>query len=161
VIRYTSPVELSTDRYLYEARAELATLGATRAVFDSLTTMALGVPSQRRYKELVYSLAKHLRSDDTTLVMTSETEQLLGSANLSGDGVSFIADNLLQLRYVEIDGRLDRSIAVIKARGIRHATEAQKMAIDESGITITAGAFKQMRGVLTGLPYREAGDRRE
>jgi circadian clock protein KaiC len=160
-IVYTSPVELSTDRFLRTVSETVKASGARRAVFDSLTTMALGVPSERRYKELVYSLAKHLRSDDTTLVMTSETQQLLGSANLSGGGVSFIADNLLQLRSVEIDGRLDRSIAVIKARGIRHATEAHKMAIDEHGITITAGAFKQMRGVLTGLPYREAGDRRE
>jgi circadian clock protein KaiC len=151
---YTSPVELSTDRYLRTASAAVASASVRRAVFDSLTTMSLGVPSARRFKELVYALAKHLRSDDVTLLMTSETEQLLGSARLSGDGVSFIADNLLQLRYVEIEGRLDRAIAVIKARGIRHATDARRLVVDSTGLRVVAGEFKDLQGVLTGLPQR-------
>jgi hypothetical protein len=28
-------------------------------VLDSLTSMALGVPSERRFKELVYAVTKH------------------------------------------------------------------------------------------------------
>ncbi|MBA3458169.1 MAG: DUF2075 domain-containing protein [Deltaproteobacteria bacterium] len=56
VIKYTSPVELSTDRYLNEARAEVKALGATRAVFDSLTTMSVGISSERRFRELVYAI---------------------------------------------------------------------------------------------------------
>ena len=101
---------------------------ATRAVFDSLTTMSLGVPSERRFKEMVYAITKHLRAIGTTTVMTAETRQLLGSTQLTGDGVSFIADNVVQLRYVEIDGRLERAISVLKARGIRHARRGAAMA---------------------------------
>ena len=72
---------------------------AGRVVLDSLSTMALGVPSPRRFKELVYAIAKHLRGVKASVLMTMESEQLLGSPNLSGLGVSFIADNLIQLRY--------------------------------------------------------------
>ena len=39
--------------------AQVEQLGARRAVLDSLTSMALGVPSERRFKELVYAIAKH------------------------------------------------------------------------------------------------------
>lgn len=153
-IVYTSPVELSTDRFLHEARDAVRAHGARRAVFDSLTTMELGVPSPRRYKELIYAIAKHLRSDGVTLLMTAESEQLLGTANLAGGGVSFVADNLIQLRYVELEGRLERAIAVIKARGIRHATEARMLTIGSDGMMVSADRFKALRGVLTGLPQR-------
>jgi circadian clock protein KaiC len=153
-IRYSSPVELSTDRFLNDARAEVQKVGARRVVFDSLTTMALGVMSDRRFKELVYAVAKHMRSAGATLYMTLESEQHLGSANLSGLGVSFIADNLVQLRYVEIGGRLERALSVIKARGVKLNTELCSATIARGGITVTRGRFKEMRGLLTGMPSR-------
>jgi len=154
IIKYTSPVELSTDRFLYEARKQVVELGAKRAVFDSLTTMALGVPSERRYKEMVYAIAKHMRAEGVTLVMTVESEQLLGAAQVSGHGVSFIADNLVQLRYVELEGRLERAISVLKARGIKHDSEMRSVEIGNGGMKVIKGRFQGMRGVLTGLPTR-------
>lgn len=154
VIRYTSPVELSTDRYLYEATNELSELRASRAVFDSLTTMSLGVPSERRFKEMVYAITKHLRALGITTMMTAETSQLLGMAHLTGDGVSFIADNVIQLRYIELGGRLERALSVLKARGIKHEMELRSMTIEADGIKLVRGRFEDMRGVLTGLPAK-------
>jgi circadian clock protein KaiC len=155
VIRYASPVELSTDRFLHEARLLVRELGAQRAVFDSLTTMALGVPSERRYKEMIYAITKHMRAAEVSLLLTAEIGQLLGSAQLIGHGVSFIADNLIQMRYVEIDGRLERAISVIKARGIQHDSELRSLTIGSGGLQVVKGRFKDMRGVLTGLPTHD------
>ena len=156
VIKYTSPVELMTDRFLDAAREEVRRLGARRVVFDSLTTMSLGVASERRFKELVYAAAKHLRSVGCSVLMTMESEQLLGNANLSGLGVSFMADNLIQIRYVEIDGRLERAISVIKARGINLNSELRSVVIGKGGIKVVGERFKDLRGVLTGLPFHSA-----
>jgi circadian clock protein KaiC len=156
VIRYTSPVELSTDRFLFEARSELQELGASRAVFDSLTSLSLGVPSQRRFKEMVYAITKHLRGTGVTTLMTLECVQLLGAAHLSSEGVSFLADNVVQLRYVELEGRLERAVSVLKARGIKHNSELRSMLIESDGIRVVSGRFTNLRGVLTGLPTRES-----
>jgi KaiC/GvpD/RAD55 family RecA-like ATPase len=79
LISYTSPVELSTDRFLGEAPRQIAQVGARRAVLDSVTSMALGVPSPRRFRELVYALTKHLRADGVTPLMTMEVLELLGA----------------------------------------------------------------------------------
>ncbi|MGQ0507861.1 MAG: ATPase domain-containing protein [Myxococcaceae bacterium] len=155
IIKYASPVELSTDRFLFQAQALVRELGASRAVFDSLTTMALGVPSERRYKEMVYAIAKHMRGVGVTLLMTVETEQLLGTAQLSGHGVSFIADNLIQLRYVEMGAKLERAISVLKARGIKHDSGLRSLNIESDGLHVVDGRFKDLRGVLTGLPTRD------
>lgn len=150
-ICHVSPVELSADGFLNEALQRIEQLGAKRAVLDSLTSMALGVPSARRFKELAYAMAMHFRSLGVTFCMNMEIPELLGSAQLSGHGVSFAADNVIQLKYVELDGHLERGISVLKARGVRHATEVRRMVFTEQGIEVGA-AFKGLRGVLTGLP---------
>jgi circadian clock protein KaiC len=150
-LSYVSPVELSTDRFLDRARQEVETLGARRAVLDSLTSMALGVPSDRRFKELVYALAKHFHARGVTLVMNMEVADLLGSAQLSGHGLSFAADNVIQLKYVEIEGRLERGLSVLKARGVRHATDVRRLSVESGGVEV-GSPFEGLRGVLTGLP---------
>ena len=150
-LSYTSPVELSTDRFLDQARQQIEEVDARRAVLDSLTSMALGVPSERRFKELVYSIAKLFRARGVTFNMNLEVPDLLGSAQLSGHGISFAADNVIQLKYVEVDGCLERGISVLKARGVRHTTDVRRLNVGEGGVEVAA-PFEGMRGVLTGLP---------
>jgi len=150
-LSYISPVELSTDTFLDRARQQVEQRGARRAVLDSLTSLALGVPSDRRFKELVYSLTKHFRAMGVTLNMNMETAELLGSAQLSGYGISFAADNVIQLKYMEVEGRLERGVSVLKARGVRHATDVRRLRVNPDGIEV-GSPFKGLRGVLTGLP---------
>lgn len=154
-IAYTSPVELSTDRYLDRTSKLMKEKKARRAVFDSLSTMELGVASPRLFKELTYSLAMHARENGITVIMTMESEQLLGTATLSARGVSFIADNLIQLRYVETGRRLTRALSILKARGVNHDTEVSALEIDSTGLRLVRDTFKDLRGVITGLPVRE------
>jgi circadian clock protein KaiC len=158
VIRYTSPVELVTDRFLDGVLREIGSVGARRIVLDSLTGMSLGVASPRRFRELVYALTKHVRVAGVTALMTMEVAELLGTAQLTGHGVSSIADNVIVLRYVEVDGQLQRAVFVLKARGIGHATELRRFRIDDRGAHVGA-RFQDLRGVLTGIPQpaRTAG----
>ena len=99
-------------------------MGARRAVLDSLTSLALGVSSGRRFKELVYAT--------------------------SGQGISFTADNIILLKYVR--GGAPRT-RYLRAQGARRATRDRR-AQDERqnrGIEV-GGPYKCLRGVLTGLP---------
>jgi circadian clock protein KaiC len=158
-LAYVSPVELSADAFLNRARRQIQRLGARRAVLDSLTSMALGVVSERRFKELVYATTKHFRALGVTLQMNMEIAELLGAAQISGYGVSFAADNVIQLKYVEVTDGLDRGIFVLKARGVRHATEVRAMTVDADGVTV-GSRFEGRRGVLTGLPVASSPNER-
>ncbi|MGC3998210.1 MAG: ATPase domain-containing protein [Anaeromyxobacter sp.] len=152
-IRYAAPIELSTDRFLQQVRDEIGNAGVKRVVLDSLTSLALGAISERRYKEFVYALAKHLRRAGVTLVVTMEIPELLGTGQLSGHGVSFACDNVIQLRYVELGGRLERAISIIKARGVDVDTEVRGMTIGPQGLQVSERSpFRELRGVLTGVP---------
>jgi circadian clock protein KaiC len=153
LVHYTSPVELSTDRFLDVARRTVQEWGAQRAVLDSVSSAALGVPSERRFKEMIYALTKHFRAAGVTSVLTMEVAQTLGASQLTGHGVSSIADNVVLLRFVEIEARLERAISVLKARGVQHETELRRFRIEASGLVVT-GPFTHYRGVLTGEPTR-------
>lgn len=83
--------------------------------------------------------------------MNMEVADLLGAGQLSGHGVSFAADNVVQLKYVEIAGDLQRGISVLKARGVRHATDVRRLSVEPGGVQVGA-PFAGLRGVLTGLP---------
>ncbi len=132
-LSYRSPVELSTDLYLDRARQQVAELGARRVVLDSLSSLALGVPSERRFKELVYASAKHFRAAGATVYMTLELEEALGSGQLGGRAISSLADNVILLRHLEVKDRLERAILVLKARGTAHEREIRHFSIDASG----------------------------
>ena len=174
LISYTSPVELLTDRFLDLARRQIERVGARHAVLDSLTSMSLGVPSQRRFRELIYALTKHFRAVGVTPLMTMEVAELLGTAQLTGHGEHsrvveairleiervrtriqershFEIDDLILLRYVELNGQLERAVSVLKARGTGHITELRRFQIDSRGARV-GERFTDLRGVLTGIP---------
>jgi circadian clock protein KaiC len=148
-LSYTSPVELNADRFLGEALSLIRQMGAKRVVLDSTSALAMGLETSGRFRELFYALATHLREEGVTALLTAEIPELLGSAQLTGRAVSSIADNVILLRYVEVAGRLDRAISVLKMRGSEHGTELRRLSIGTAGPSVE-GAFPSLRGVLTG-----------
>ncbi len=156
-LRYISPLELLPDRFLNEALAQIEQLHARRLVLDSLSGLTVGIGSERRLKQLLYALVAHARERGVTVVTTLEIPELLGSGRLTGHGVSSIADNVILLRYLEIDGRLDRAISVLKARATGHARDLRTFAITNHGASV-GGSLTRLRGVLTGLPVPISAD---
>lgn len=157
-IVYVPPVELSTDHFLQQAREKVEKMGARRAALDSLSSVALGAISNRRYLELVYAFAKHTRAVGVTLYLTLDVPEQLGSLELATGGLSASCDNMILLRYLEIESRLERAIAIIKGRGFRHSTELRKLTIGAGGAHVGA-ALQELYGVLTGLPTRRRPER--
>src|SRR2546427_12915039 len=96
-------------------------------------------------------MTKHFRAAGATCLMTSEVPEFLGATQVSGHGISPVADNLILMRYLEIDGRLERAISVLKARGIAHDTAVRRLGVNPRGARV-AGGFQGLRGVLTGVP---------
>ena len=155
---YTVPVELSTDKFLDQLRRLAGRFGAKRVVLDSLTTLSLGAVSERRYKELVYALAKHFRSMGITLLATMEVSELAGTTKLSAHGLSFAADNIIQLRYIEVGAALERAVSVLKARGVNILTELRPASIGSRGLEVGAAAeLETQLGVFSGARANATG----
>jgi circadian clock protein KaiC len=88
-----------------------------------------------------------------------EIPGLPGSGSISGYGISFAADNIVQLSYFENEDRLDRALIVIKTRGSKHATELYQIRLDNDGMRLgeaLKGQGSKLSGVLA-KPSRQAG----
>ncbi len=119
-ILYTSPVELGVDQHAYTIRQALAKTGAKRVVMDSLKDLELATPDKVRYKDYIYSLVNDFRRQGIASMLTSEIPEMFGTFVVSEFGISFVADNVILLRYVELGGRIARAVSVLKMRGSNH-----------------------------------------
>ncbi len=57
------------------------------------------------------------------------------------------------MRYIEVESRLRRVLAVVKVRASRHSDEVREFTIDGEGIHIGA-PMREYEGLLAGSPSR-------
>jgi circadian clock protein KaiC len=160
-ILYLRPVDLSVDETLHAILALVERTRAQRVVIDSLSGFELAVtPSFREdFRESLYRTISTLTATGITVMMTVEVLQSFTDLRFSPYEISFLADNLIIQRYVEMEGQLRRMLAVMKMRGSAHDTHLRLYQITEQGIRL--GAFlEEYRGILTGIPGRVTKKRR-
>ncbi|RME06750.1 MAG: hypothetical protein D6803_05720 [Anaerolineae bacterium] len=130
---YRSPVELNVDAHVFRLLAAVERLGARRVVIDSIGDLEAGLRSDPDgYFNFVYTLVQWLKNRGITAMLTAEMGQLFANElTLTGRGVSHIADNILVLRYTEIEGEIRRAIAALSARGSEHGKQVREYLITE------------------------------
>jgi circadian clock protein KaiC len=146
---------LSVDEIAMLLIAEIHRLGATRVVIDSLSgfELALAPAFREDYRESLARMLSALTRTGVTVLMTSELEDRYFELGFSPYGTAFLTDSIIVQRYVEIESRLERVMAVVKMRASWHSNQLHQFHIDDVGIKIDArlGAYS---GLLTGAPVR-------
>lgn len=158
-IIYLRPLDLSVDETLDEVRLAVEQLGATRVVIDSLSgfEMALAPAFREDFRESLYRLIGALTSLGVTIFSTVEVIGREGTAGLQFTGyqVSFLTDDILSQRYVEIEGELEKAIVVVKMRGSAHSREFRRYSLTATGVTF-GESLRDYDGIITGMPTRQA-----
>jgi len=148
---YSSPVELGVDQHASVIKDVVAEVGAKRVVIDGLNDLEAATQDKTRYKDYVYSLVNFFKARGVSCVMTSEIPDLFGSMSLAGHGISFVADNVIMLRYAEIASAVTRAISVLKVRGCDHDKALREYEITSGGVRVLE-PFEGVEGVLSGQP---------
>jgi circadian clock protein KaiC len=68
--------------------------------------------------------------------------------------VSFLADDIVWLRYLELEGELRRILAIVKMRDSQHSKEIREYEISTTGMALTDRELSEYRALLTGIPAR-------
>lgn len=148
---YSSPVEMGVDEHVHLIRESIERTGARRVVMDSLKDIELATSDKVRYKDYIYSLVNEFRRQGITSLLTSEIPEMFGDFTVSEFGISFVTDNVILLRYVEIEGRIARAMSVLKMRGSDHDKSVREYRITaENGLEILEN-FKDYDHVLSGI----------
>ena len=106
-ITYLRPLDLSVDEMLAEIQAAVERVGATRVVIDSLSgfEVALAPTYRADFRESLYRLVGALTATGVTVLMTDEVVDANPGGRFTHERVSFITDDIIVQRYVEIDGQ--------------------------------------------------------
>jgi circadian clock protein KaiC len=146
------PHDLDADLVAWLIRERIEARHIERLVIDSATELQGGLTSPERAAMFMASLAAYLRSQSVTTYITVDVPTIVGpELSLAGNPLLAFAENLLLLRYAELEGELYRVFAVLKMRFSDFDRALRVYTIrDGKGIDI-AGPAPRAVGLLTGL----------
>lgn len=152
--------DLSIDEVVYMLMREIRRLAATRVVIDSLSgfELALAPTFREDFRESLSNLVTSLAAAGITVLMTSELEDRYTDLRFSPYGTAFMTDAIIVQRYIEVDSRLRRVMAVVKVRASAHSDQLREFSIDAEGIHI-GKMLTNHEGLLGGRPTREPATR--
>ena len=147
--------DLSIDEIVVQLVAEIRRLKATRVVIDSLSSFELAVAPTFRddFRESLSRMVVALAAVGVTVLMTSELEDRYTDLRFSPYGTAFMTDAIIVQRYIEVQSRLRRVIAVVKVRASAHSDELREYSIGNDGIRIGDRLLEE-EGLLGGRPTR-------
>ena len=127
--------DLDLDVMATGVRQELDRRPVSRIVFDSLAEMVLAAHEEERFPAYLRSLLGLIRAGGGSLVVSSETAAHgVGSTTL--DGLMFLFDNVIDLRYIEEGSEVARALHVAKMRSSWHRMALHSFTITEHGIRV-------------------------
>ena len=149
----SSAADLSIDEVVHLLISEIGRLKASRVVIDSLSgfELALAPTFREDFRESLSRLVMALAATGVTVLMTSELEDRYTDLRFSPYGTAFMTDAIIVQRYIEVDSRLRRVMAVVKVRASAHSDELREFRIDDSGICI-GDMLADQEGLLGGRP---------
>lgn len=149
--------DLSIDEVVQSLLSEINRLKATRVVIDSLSGFELALAPTFRddFRESLSRMVTALTNVGVSVLMTSELEDRYTDLRFSPYGTAFLTDAIIVQRYIEVESRLLRIMAVVKVRASAHSDELRLYRIDNSGLQI-GGMLQQQEGLLGGRPTQKS-----
>jgi len=153
-ILYLRPLDLTVDEALHEIMSAVQRLGAKRLVIDSLAGFerALAPDFREDFEESLYRMFVSLTGHGVTILSTLMLEESFVKPPTSNYAISFLTDDIIRLRYVEINGHLRKILMVVKMRGGQHSKEIREYEITDNGFELGSTALEGYEGLTTGVP---------
>jgi circadian clock protein KaiC len=160
-ILYLRPLDLSVDETMQEILDAIKRNNAKRLVIDSLVgfEMALAPSFRAEFRESLYRMIGALTGAGITILSTVEVEDTFTELAFSHYAISFLTDDIIRFRYVEIEGQLRKVMVVVKMRGGNHSKDIREYIITNKGVVVIHPRRTDYYGLTTGIP-RQTGPRR-
>ncbi|MCS5538310.1 MAG: hypothetical protein NZ770_09410, partial [Candidatus Poseidoniaceae archaeon] len=114
------------------------TIGVTRLVIDSVTTLCYKIKSEQLIRDFLFTLGKKLATLGCTTILISEITSATANAHWSSFGVEeAICDGIIVMGDVERMGHLLRFLQVVKMRGTPHSRAKYTLELTPLGVMLT------------------------
>ena len=144
------PLRFSPGEFALMVRREVEERGARIVMIDGIAGYRLTLAGDDLVVHL-HALGRYLKNMGVTVLLMNETEAITGDFRATEVGVSYLCDNLVFLRYLEMGGELRKAVGVLKKRVGDFARTLREIAITCDGVKV-GEPLVGLRGVLTGTP---------
>lgn len=147
-----NPLDLYPDELLEMVRELVEARGVRHFMLDSLRGYGLAMEEFGTPLAHVHNLLTYLGRMNVTTVVVAEIEAITGDRLTATDmGVSHLADNIVLMRYAELEARIIKVIGCLKKRLGGFEPELRELLIGPQGVAVSA-KLERLRGILTGMP---------
>jgi circadian clock protein KaiC len=149
-IQQVDPAELAPGQFS-QAVVDAVERGARVVVIDSLNGYLNAVPDERFLSTYLHELLTYLGQRGVVSIIVGVQQGMIGTGMTTSVDASYIADNVIMLRYFEAEGEVRQAISVFKKRGSSHERTIRRFQIQSTGIKV-GPVLKGFHGILTGVP---------
>ena len=150
VLTQVDPAEMSPGEFADNVRAAVDQAHASVVVIDSLNGYLNAMPEERYLVAQLHELFMFLRQRGVLAISIVAQHGLVGQMQAPVD-LSYLADNVLLLRFFEAHGAVRQAISVLKKRSGPHEKTIRELRLEPSGIKV-GEPLTEFHGVLTGVP---------
>ena len=151
VIQRVDPAEMSPGQLVAMVQHHIDNENVRKVVLDSLNGYLQSMPGEQFLAVHLHELLAYLSNRGVLTLMILAQAGTLGSPLQSAVDVSYLADNILLLRYFENQGEVRQAISTIKRRSGSHEHTIRELKLGPDRIRI-GGPLRDFQGVLTGTP---------
>ena len=149
-VKQIEPLEFSPDEFAYMVRQDIAKQGADIVMIDSVAGYRLSVKGNNLVPHL-HALSKYLQTQGIAVLLINEVEAVTGDFRITEAGISYMADNIVFLRYLELRGEMHKAIGVLKKRLTDFEKKLREIEITRNGIQV-GRPLEDLRNILSGVP---------
>ncbi len=144
------PLHYSPDEFARLMRDDIEHNDAAIIMIDSISGYKLSLRGQDLVSHL-HALCKYLQSKGVAVLLINEVEYITGEFRATDIGISYMADNIIFMRYLELQGEMRRAIGVLKKRLTDFEKTFREYQITRYGIKV-GRSLTELRGILSGAP---------
>ncbi|MFP5237635.1 MAG: ATPase domain-containing protein [Acidobacteriota bacterium] len=150
-LEQVDPAELSPGEFVHRIRRGVEQHDWRIVVIDSLNGLMNSMSEERALTIQLHELLSYLNQVGVASFLVLAQFGLLGLNMTSPTDVSYLADNVLLLRYFEAAGEVRQAISVVKRRSGPHERSIRELHIKDGQLRI-GDPLRNFVGVLTGTP---------
>jgi circadian clock protein KaiC len=158
VIQRVDPAEMSPGELVALVQEHVENENVRMVVIDSLNGYLQSMPGEQFLAVHLHELLAYLGNHNVLTLMILAQAGTIGFPLQSVVDVSYLADNILLLRYFESHGEVRQAISTIKRRSGSHEHTIRELRLGPDCIRIGA-PLRDFQGVLTGTPTFLGGAR--
>jgi circadian clock protein KaiC len=150
-IDQVDPAELSPGEFVQRIRDSVEIGGSKLIVIDSLNGLLTAMPEEEHLVLHMHELLSYLNHKGVTMLLILAQAGILGPSMSSVVDLSYLADNVVLLRYFEASGEVRKAISIVKKRGGEHERTIRELVFSDSRLSV-GEPLTGFRGVLSGIP---------